>query len=324
MNGKRSTGRLAIALTLAITFSLPLFARQKQTAAECSLAILTKKPQKAKAVCDLNTVRTLADRGVAFEQNQMGIASVLVIDESLSVSDAVQWFQKAAANAYVPAEINLGVMYENGWGTDKNYAAALNWFHQASEQGSALADYNLGSLYLNGQGVKQDYHEAFRYFQKSAQAGDPGAESNLGYLYDRGLGTQPDIRMAIQWYTRAADDGWPMAQHNLGDLYMRGEGVPQNYSTAAAWFEKSAQAGYTGAEIKLAYLLSEGRGVPKDLEAAYSWLLAAAKAGDTRGADLQRSIASQLNADQLRMATERADSVNSQQRSQISASAFVP
>ena len=39
-------------------------------------------------------------------------------------STAVKWFRKAAEQGYADAQIQVGQMYENGWGVDRNDSAA--------------------------------------------------------------------------------------------------------------------------------------------------------------------------------------------------------
>ncbi|MGE5111626.1 MAG: tetratricopeptide repeat protein, partial [Acidobacteriaceae bacterium] len=82
-------------------------------------------------VCDLVTVRNLARGGHVYEQNQLGIASILAIAPGLDTGTARGWFEKAAQKGYAPAEVNLGVLHANGWGVPQNYAKALYWFNRA-------------------------------------------------------------------------------------------------------------------------------------------------------------------------------------------------
>jgi TPR repeat protein len=111
-------------------------------------------------VCDLEAVRKLAQGGHVYEQNQLGIASLLAISPELNTQMAIDWFTKSARQGYAPAEVNLGVLNANGWGVPQNYAQALYWFERAAEQHYPRAYYNLGILYLNGSGVRQDYQAA--------------------------------------------------------------------------------------------------------------------------------------------------------------------
>jgi uncharacterized protein len=290
---------------------------------QCSLAVVSRLVGSDIRVCDSKIVRDMAQRGHAFEQNQMGIASILVIGPDYSQKEALTWFGQAAQRGYAPAQVNLAVMYLNGWGTPVNYGLALRWLHAAADQRFARAYYNLGILYLEGTGVRQDYREALRWFQKGAEAGDSSAQTNLGYMYDQGLGCPRDIAAAANWYRKAAEAGNPLGENNLADLYLRGQGLPQDNAAAFRWFQKAAAQGHSGARIKLGYMYAEGQGTEKDPEAAYAWITAASLAQDPRGSDLLRSLETVLSPQQIARARQRATSLVAPEQ-QLSAKVFAP
>ena len=66
-----------------------------------------------------------------------------------------------AEQGYAPAQYNLGIMYDNGYGVPQDYAEAMKWYRLAAEQGHTDAQYNLGLMYDNGRGVPQDYLYGF-------------------------------------------------------------------------------------------------------------------------------------------------------------------
>jgi uncharacterized protein len=230
----------------------------------------------------------------------------LVLPGNRKLSDARKSIERAAEKGDVAAQINLAVFYMNGWGTRQNYAAALYWFQSAAKSGSPLAHTNLGILYLNGWGVTRDYEEAARNFRFAAEHGETGAMVNLGYLSDGGLGTTKDQAAAAEWYRQAAERGDPLGQNNLADLYLRGEGVQQSDSLALDWFQKAATQQQTAAMIKLGFLYMTGRAVQKNPETAYAWIMAAFLAGDHRGDSYISALQSQLGAQQISRADERA------------------
>ncbi len=273
--------------------------------------------------CDHEAIAELARTGRAFAENQMGIESALVLSPNRTVRDARQWFERAAAQGYAPAQVNLGVLYLNGWGTPRNYGAALYWLRSAAERGEPRAHTNLGILYLNGWGVRQDYAEALKYFDFATNHGETGAMVNLGYMSDGGLGTPKDQATAAKWYLQAAERGDSLGQNNLADLYLRGEGVQQSDAFAFDWFQKAALQGHTGACIKLGFLYMTGRGTEKNLESAYTWLLAAVLAGDPRGREYLRALEGQLSAEQQARARERAEALHAARDRAIPETAFL-
>jgi len=287
---------------------------------QCSVALVSSQVPAGVSVCDVDTVKKLAAQGHVYEQNQLWMASVLAIGPGFNTQSAIQWFERAAKNGYAPAQVNLGVIYANGWATPQNYAAALQWFNRAAEQRYARAYYNLGVLYLRGSGVRQDYAEAVRYFKLGSDAGDASATANLGYMYDRGLGVAADPVTAFTLYRQAAEKGDAMGENNVADMYLRGIGVAQNDLAAFRWFQKAAEQGNTASRIKFGYMLSEGRGGRKDIESAYSWIAAADMAGDNRGKELLRSLEGKLSQEQLEHSKKRAAELNEHSNEQFRAS----
>src|SRR4029077_8111373 len=157
-----------LGLCLWMACSSPAFAGN-QTLDTCSMAIVTSQSLGSARICDPKTIRRLAQQGHVFEQNQLGMVSVLVIGPGYDPAQALKWFEQAARKGYAPAQVNLAVMYINGWGTPTNYGAALRWLYEAANRGYARAYYNLGILYQQGHGVPKDQAEAFRYFRKGAE-----------------------------------------------------------------------------------------------------------------------------------------------------------
>jgi TPR repeat protein len=279
---------------------------QTETKEQCSAAVVSRLLGSNAPDCDLSMVRSRAKDGHLFEQNQMGIRSILAIAPDYDGKEALQWFQRAALRGYAPAQVNLAVMYINGWGTPVNYGAGLHWLQTAAHQHFARAYYNLGILYLGGKGVRQDNAEAFQWFEKGAQAGDSSAQTNLGYMYDLGLGCARNVKTAAEWYGKGAKAENPLAENNLADLYLKGEGVPQDDSLAFTWFQKAAAQGNSGARIKLGYMYANGRGTIKNLQTAYVWVKAAEIAGDSRANELLHALEKVLMPTQLEAAREEA------------------
>ena len=278
-----------------------------QSDASCTLAIVAKSVAGKRArLCDRDVVRQMAQQGHVFEQNQMGIASILAIEPGYSLSDAVQWFQRAALKGYAPAQVNLGLMYCNGWGVEQNYGACLRWLKAAVDQKYARAYFDLGILYFRGTGVRQNNSQALQLFRQAAELDDSSGQANLGYMYDQGLGVVRDLHAAARWYRKSADNHNAMGENNLADMYLRGDGVARDDAAAFRLFSDAAVQGHTGAQIKLGYMYSAGRGTRIDRDKAYEWIMAASLAGDDRGKYLLESLRREMQAQEIRQATDRA------------------
>ena len=77
------------------------------------------------------------------------------------------------------AQFNLGLLYNKGKGVPQNYAEAMIWFRKAAEQGHPVAKLNLGVMYAEGRGVQQDYVRAHMWFNLSAAQGEQKAVKAL-------------------------------------------------------------------------------------------------------------------------------------------------
>jgi hypothetical protein len=61
-----------------------------------------------------------------------------------NLGTAKDWYSKAAAQADSSAQNELGFLYENGFGTDKDVNRALEFYWVSAAGGNASAKYNLG------------------------------------------------------------------------------------------------------------------------------------------------------------------------------------
>lgn len=101
---------------------------------------------------------------------------------------AFQEFQTAAKNGHADSQFNLGLMYEQGIGTDKDESQAVTWYRESAVQGNSAAQFNLAVLYENGRGTKVDFAKANKWYRSASVQGDALAIGNLGMLYIRGDG----------------------------------------------------------------------------------------------------------------------------------------
>jgi len=88
------------------------------------------------------------------------------LEESVGVDlEAAFSFYKASADQGIPeAQNNLGIMFEEGLGTEQDLDQALYWYQKASESGNADAIFNIGSLFEKGLAVPRDLEEAFQHY----------------------------------------------------------------------------------------------------------------------------------------------------------------
>lgn len=129
---------------------------------------------------------------------------------------ALFWFKKAVDAGSLDARVDLGLMYEFGWGVPRDPATALKWYQSAAAGGSARGMWAVGQSYQKGAGVARDYRQAMKWYRKAADAGSADAMNSIGVLYENGLGARKSQGKAYRWYKRAENAGSQLAKGNLG------------------------------------------------------------------------------------------------------------
>ena len=62
------------------------------------------------------------------------------------LEQAIDWYRKAADQQVVPAQVKLGLIYEEGLGAKKDLMEAARWYKKAADRGHALAQERLRLL----------------------------------------------------------------------------------------------------------------------------------------------------------------------------------
>jgi FOG: TPR repeat, SEL1 subfamily len=158
-----------------------------------------------------------------------------------------------AAEAGQPLALwQLGTMYENGEGVDRDPARAFGYFAQIANQHAdtpprgveadivAQSFVKVGDYYRQGvpdAGISPDVEESYRMLQHAASYfGDADAQYRLGLLYlqEDALGVSP--LQSARWFSLAARKGHCLAQARLGDmLFNGGEGIQAHQLDGLMW-----------------------------------------------------------------------------------------
>jgi serine/threonine protein kinase len=86
----------------------------------------------------------------------------------------------------LPGCVNLGVMYMNGYGAEKDENRAVALFQQACDGGYLLGCAHLGGMYLSGRGVSRDVRKAAALFQQACDGGNTFGCTRLDNLRRNG------------------------------------------------------------------------------------------------------------------------------------------
>jgi uncharacterized protein len=148
-------------------------------------------------------------------------------------------------------------------------ARTFNAMVALANKGDAEAQYHVGMMHNNGIGTQKDLSQAFEWFQKSAASNDPLGAYKLGCYYDgQGAGiVATDSNEALKYKLVAAKAGYALAQHDVANHYARQE----NFEEAVKWWKMAGDQGYPDALYRLSGSYFQGKGAPKDLSLAYAY-----------------------------------------------------
>lgn len=126
----------------------------------------------------------------------------------------------------------------------EEYAVAVAEFDKAAKRGNLESSHQLGLMYLEGKGVERDPALAREYFEEAAEPwlireryklGYPDAQYMLGRIYLDSMGAERDAREAARWLERAAEQGHTEAQFVLAELLLSDPGIGPDPAAAYFW-----------------------------------------------------------------------------------------
>jgi TPR repeat protein len=182
--------------------------------------------------------RTRAARGDVIAQ--FTLASLLYYG-SEETTQAVEWFRKAAARDYAPAEFQMGQLYDFGFGVPKNEKRALEWYMKAAQHGSAPAARALGDVYRRGRGVTADASQAVHWYRQAADRDDLRGQYQLAQMYFDGNDVARDYVSAYMWFDIAAGQT-PLVDNQKALLELRNIAAARMAPEALAEAERRARS----------------------------------------------------------------------------------
>jgi hypothetical protein len=165
---------------------------------------------------------------------------------------------------------------------------AVSSLQYAAEHGHGFAAWQLGRMYAEGDGVERNDYRAFEYFQKFADShadehpGFPRARfvANafvaLGHYYLEGIpntAVAASPERARRMFAHAASQfGDPEAQYQLAKLYIDGNGVRRDPKHAVPWLVLAANKGHYRSQAVLGRILFNGEHGARQRAAGLMWL----------------------------------------------------
>ena len=138
--------------------------------------------------------------------------------EQRDYKTALYYLSLFAANGDTKANYNLGIMYREGLGVEKDDVQSLIHFIEAAENGHMLGNYAVGLAFLTGKGSDIDAEAAIHYLSEAALLGHAISPVEIGGLYFRGKLVEKNFVSAHFWWSLAQDRNAPNAPKNLGVL----------------------------------------------------------------------------------------------------------
>ncbi|MBU6252975.1 MAG: SEL1-like repeat protein [Alphaproteobacteria bacterium] len=141
---------------------------------------------------------------------QSGVAAL----ENGDVSAAVDTWRTAAQAGDADAQFNLAQAYRLGRGVPQDLTEAENWYRRAAVQGHLRAEDNLGLILFQ----KRAYPQAFPLLEKSAARGDARAQYVLGTALFNGDLIKRDWTRAYALMLRSSANGLGRATDQLHEM----------------------------------------------------------------------------------------------------------
>lgn len=102
------------------------------------------------------------------------------------------------------AQTTLGLYYLHGYeALEVNYKEAFRWLSIAAERGASRAIANLGDMYAQGLGTDRDISKANQLYEQVGKV-EFFAALELGRNYSRGTSVPANRDKALEWYSVAA------------------------------------------------------------------------------------------------------------------------
>ncbi len=152
----------------------------------------------------------------------------------------VERLENLVRGGSVQAAFDLGKMYEEGRGAERNLTRAVGYYTSAGDDGNSEALFRLGRIYEYGrESIQRNVVKALSYYARAAK---------LGHLRSKARYEELDAKHEadkLKLFVAQGDAGpGPMLQ--LGRMYLNGVGVPRDLAQAAKWCIAADKAMYTG------------------------------------------------------------------------------
>jgi hypothetical protein len=170
---------------------------------------------------------------------------------------AYQLFFELAGKGVAEAQINLGMMFENGQGVSQDFKEAVRWYRLAADQGLTKAQEKLKFLLNNKPQVNPQSSFMDSENNPANVTSDYSRNDlNVSDSFHTALNAfnEKEFDIAYQLFFELADKGVAEAQINLGMMFENGQGVSQDIKEAVRWYHLLACIGSLSTPFPWAYI----------------------------------------------------------------------
>jgi len=173
----------------------------------------------------------------------IGIHAINTDDIQLAINCFLKVSEKGEKIIANIAELNLGIIYEEGLGNiTVDNEKAFSWYQKAANNENANAQRKLSEYYFAGKGgVVKNKSKGLYWLEKSAENGFLYSQLLLALDCEIGCNQKIDLEKMVYWYRKAAEQGDSSAAFSLGSCYEKGTGVQKNLKKAIYWYKKAAE-----------------------------------------------------------------------------------
>ena len=208
-----------------------------------------------------NALKKKVDSGDMHYANSLGYAYEFGIGTSLSIKEAMKYYEMAAKQNNAIGMTNLADLYIQ----ENKLKKAKPLLVKAAEKEYGYAQYLLAMNFFDL--YSENNKEALFWLERAASNDEPHALYQLGLYYAE----KADLAKSIQYYQRAAELNYGDALLELYYIYGEGIGVEQDDDKALFFLKKVAELGSQEAIEELAAMALSGQGNMDAKEAEY-WI----------------------------------------------------
>ena len=123
-----------------------------------------------------------------------------------------------ASNGDTVAQYNMGLLYRDGLGVEKNPTVALSWFYLAAQQQHMLSNYAIAKLMDRHKNLTDKKGRKLHFLKEAAFLGHAIAPLEIGNFYYLRQETPYDLVRAMVWWILSSDRNAPGAVETISSI----------------------------------------------------------------------------------------------------------